>query len=128
MRICLDAGHGGAKDPGAVFHGVQEKDICLDIVNFLNYRLAPQHRVHLTRWGDFQVSIVERCAVANAAAADIFVSIHGNAEMDPDEPGIREASGAEIWIYPGSVKAKNLRAKNRRRVSHAVSRRAMARH
>jgi N-acetylmuramoyl-L-alanine amidase len=34
--------------------------------------------------------------------ADCFVSIHVNADLDEDLPGMPEAKGEEIWIHKGS--------------------------
>jgi N-acetylmuramoyl-L-alanine amidase len=80
--IAVDAGHGG-KDPGAVGpHGTREKDIALRIAIRLKRELEkemPEARVILTRTRDEYLTLVERTAKANAADADIFLSIHCNA-------------------------------------------------
>ena len=79
--IVLDAGHGG-RDTGAVGrHGLQEKDVVLDIA--LKLRSLIQERlgirVVMTRTEDVFVPLEERTAIANRAKADFFISIHVNA-------------------------------------------------
>lgn len=108
MRVCIDAGHGGS-DPGAMFHGVMEKDIAL-IVSFLlrDMLLAASFEVVMTREDDRYLAISNRADIANEAKADVFVCLHMNADPDADEPGMREARGQEIWIYPGSRRGRVL--------------------
>ena len=79
--IVVDAGHGGA-DPGAVGAlGTREKDVTLEVARRLASRLerGGRYRVVLTRSGDETVSLARRVDLANAANADLFVSIHVNA-------------------------------------------------
>jgi N-acetylmuramoyl-L-alanine amidase len=81
-RIVIDPGHGG-KDPGAIGYlkGVQEKNVTLEV----SRRVARKIRQRLgceailTRKGDAFLSLEERTAMANARNADLFVSIHTNA-------------------------------------------------
>ena len=79
--IAIDPGHGG-RDPGAVGrHGLQEKDVTLDIALRLR-RLIQERlgiRVVMTRTEDVFVPLEERTAIANRAKADFFISIHVNA-------------------------------------------------
>jgi N-acetylmuramoyl-L-alanine amidase len=112
--VCLDPGHGG-KFTGAVFGGIAEKDIVLDICRVAKSLLVAKGvRVTMTRDGDYALAddlrtdLLERCRIANKAKCDIFVSVHTNADPDKDEPGMPEARGEEIWIYPGSVKGRRL--------------------
>jgi N-acetylmuramoyl-L-alanine amidase len=108
MRVCLDPGHGG-KDPGATFRALKEKDICLE-VGLRTYDLLQTngYSAFLTRGFDVYRSISYRTSLANNWPADIFISIHTNADADPDEPGMPEAKGSEIWIHPGSVQGRKL--------------------
>lgn len=79
--IVVDAGHGG-KDFGAVgIHGAKEKDITLDIARRLASRLERdgRYRIVLTRSGDETMPLARRVEMADAADADLFVSIHVNA-------------------------------------------------
>lgn len=78
--IVIDAGHGGV-DPGAVgASGTREKDITLDVARRLASRLerSGRYRVVLTRAGDETLSLARRVELANAAHADLFLSIHVN--------------------------------------------------
>jgi N-acetylmuramoyl-L-alanine amidase len=79
--IVIDAGHGGA-DSGAVgARGTREKDVTLDLARRLALRLERdgRYRVVLTRSRDERVSLAQRVDLANAADADLFLSIHVNA-------------------------------------------------
>lgn len=109
MRIALDPGHGGS-DPGAVSRGYQEKDIALQITRKLRLYLVIDyaHEVMFTRPDDRYVGLTERCQMANRWGADLFVSIHLNADPDADEPGMKEARGAEIWVYPAAKRSRQL--------------------
>ena len=88
-RVVLDAGHGG-KDAGAVGPtGVREKDVTLDVARRAATVLEGQGlKVSLTRKDDSFVSLEERTAVANAASADLFVSIHCNASEGKGRHGV----------------------------------------
>jgi len=82
LRIVLDPGHGG-HDPGAQgVDGVLEKDVTLAITRQLKQRLEREEGVTvlLTRNGDETRSLAERTAFANASSADVFISIHTNAD------------------------------------------------
>src|SRR5262245_19966590 len=89
-RIMLDAGHGG-KDPGAMGkRGVVEKDVVLAISQRLGRKLAEREQVDVlfTRTTDVFVPLEERIARANAAKADLFVSIHANASTNSELQGV----------------------------------------
>ncbi len=92
--IVIDPGHGG-KDPGAVYNGLKEKDIVLEISKYLyDYLKAdPDLNIHLTRNKDIFIPLEERTAIANKLKADIFVSIHANAAKN------RAASGLETFVF-----------------------------
>ena len=102
MKLCIDPGHGGSST-GATFNGVKEKDItllvCLCLAKILE---AEGHDLILTRSTDEYVSLKDRANIANGFAADSFVSVHCNADPDPDADGMLEAKGEEIWIYENS--------------------------
>jgi N-acetylmuramoyl-L-alanine amidase len=78
-RIVLDPGHGG-DDPGAEGYAV-EKAVTLDVARrlagLLRERLGAE--VVLTRDRDETLALKDRTARANAEGADLFVSIHANA-------------------------------------------------
>lgn len=78
-RIAIDAGHGGKALGARSPSGALEKDIALDIALRLRDALvASSFEVVLTRSDDSEVSLAERARRANAASADLFVSIHLN--------------------------------------------------
>ena len=90
LKIMLDPGHGG-KDPGALGEGeAKEKAVVLA----LSERLASQLEAHLpvdvlfTRRRDTFIPLEERTARANAADADLFISLHVNASNNPEARGI----------------------------------------
>ena len=81
--VVIDAGHGG-KDPGAVSGGVLEKDIALSIAlktgAYIQENL-PDVKVIYTRKDDNFVELHRRAGIANEAQADLFISIHCNANQ-----------------------------------------------
>jgi N-acetylmuramoyl-L-alanine amidase len=91
--VAVDAGHGG-EDPGASGpSGLHEKDVVLAIALLLRDRLnaVPNMRAMLTRDADFFVPLHERVKKARRVQADLFVSIHADAFMNP------EARGASVF-------------------------------
>lgn len=83
-RVCLDPGHGGS-DPGAVYAGMREADLNLDIAKRLAALLSADGAiVNLTRTGDTSLGNSQRAAICNAAAAEIEMSIHLNASTNPN--------------------------------------------
>src|SRR6185369_17338795 len=79
-RIVIDPGHGG-HDPGAKGAGTTEAELVLDVSLRLAQLLekVPGLEVVLTRRTDDFVPLQERTAIANRESADLFLSIHGNA-------------------------------------------------
>jgi N-acetylmuramoyl-L-alanine amidase len=89
VTIALDPGHGG-EDPGATgASGAHEKDIVLAIAKRLKARLEslPNTRVMLTRDGDYFVPLGTRVEKARKVQADLFVSIHADAFVEPSARG-----------------------------------------
>ena len=87
--VALDPGHGG-EDPGAIGpSGLREKDVVLQIALQLRDRInaQPNMRAMLTRDADFFVPLHERVRKARRVQADLFVSIHADAFMNPDARG-----------------------------------------
>jgi N-acetylmuramoyl-L-alanine amidase len=91
-KIVVDAGHGG-NDPGAVGRsGLREKDINLDIAKRLSKLLKDEgFEVVLTRSGDRFIELSRRVDIANDSKADLFVSVHTNANR------VRSLKGFEIY-------------------------------
>ncbi len=91
--VVVDAGHGG-HDPGAMRYGLREKDMALDIAKRLSSELERSGlSVVMTRDQDKFVELSGRPEVANQLPADLFVSVHINANRN------RQVSGAEVY-YP----------------------------
>ena len=91
--IAIDAGHGG-HDPGASYHGLREKHLNLDIAK----RMAELLQAHgvavvMTRSEDVFVPLSRRPVIAAQQDADVFVSIHINANRN------HRVSGVEVY-YP----------------------------
>ena len=105
FKVTLDAGH-GAHDFGAAYNGHVEKNINLAIVLKVG-KLLEQHSkiaVIYTRRTDVFIDLVERANIANRANANIFVSIHCNANRNT------AADGTETYVMGMSKIASNLEA------------------
>jgi N-acetylmuramoyl-L-alanine amidase len=89
VTVALDPGHGG-EDPGAVGKGgSREKDVVLAIAKRLKAKIEelPNMRVMLTRDGDYFVPLGVRVDKARKVQADLFVSIHADAFVEPSARG-----------------------------------------
>jgi N-acetylmuramoyl-L-alanine amidase len=89
ITIALDPGHGG-EDPGAIGRGgSREKDVVLAIAKRLKRKIEeqPNMRVMLTRDADYFVPLGMRVQKARKVQADLFVSIHADAFVEPTARG-----------------------------------------
>ena len=89
VTIAIDAGHGG-EDPGAIGQrGSKEKDVVLSIARRLKQKIEeqPDMRSYLTRDGDYFVPLHVRVNKARRVQADLFVSIHADAFVQPHAKG-----------------------------------------
>lgn len=78
--VVVDAGHGGA-DPGAVYGGVNEKDLNLSIAKKLNKLLeASGIMTYMTRTDDSFIDLYDISGLANKVNADLLISVHNNAD------------------------------------------------
>lgn len=90
VQVVIDPGHGG-KDVGAVYGERYEKDDNLALALLVNEKLHEMGiESVMTRNGDKQVSLENRCKIANFKKADLFVSVHRNSAEG--------AKGVEVWI------------------------------
>jgi N-acetylmuramoyl-L-alanine amidase len=105
FKVTLDAGHGD-HDFGAVYNGHIEKNIALAIVLKVGKILEknPNIDVIYTRKTDVFIDLIERANIANRADANIFVSIHCNANKNT------VADGTETYVMGMSKNASNLEA------------------
>ncbi len=85
INIIIDPGHGGS-DPGAVsLHGTKEKNVTLAISTYLADLVnhSPGMCAHLTRSGDYFVSLRGRLGFARKKSADLFIAIHADMYKNP---------------------------------------------
>lgn len=103
FKVTLDAGHGG-HDFGAVYNGHIEKNITLAIVLKVGEILKENKNIEVnyTRKTDVFIELVERSNLANRADANIFVSIHCNANKNT------VAEGTETYVMGMNKNASNL--------------------
>ncbi|MDD5129112.1 MAG: N-acetylmuramoyl-L-alanine amidase [Candidatus Omnitrophica bacterium] len=116
-KVVIDAGHGG-NDPGAIGkNGLREKDVNLDIARRLSDLLRAEGvRTVLTRSSDKFIPLSGRVNIANRSGADLFISLHSNANRS------RSLSGFEVYYVAPSIsdskrasmtaKSASLRLKN----------------
>jgi len=92
-RVVIDAGHGGHDQGCAGAHGLQEKELVLDVAKrvgkLIEDRLGAE--VIYTRSDDTFIPLDRRTAIANEKKADLFLSIHANSSP------ITKISGVETY-------------------------------
>ncbi len=89
-RVVIDPGHGG-KDPGCVGKsGLREKKIVLDVAARLKKILESKANLEviMTRESDIFLDPESRTVIANQKQADLFISIHANANRSKKLSGI----------------------------------------
>ena len=90
--IVIDPGHGGTEEGAKGPSGSLEKNETLALAKTVQETLQRRgYRVLLTRTTDATVGLDDRAAAANAAKADVFLSIHCNASRAPS------AHGTEVY-------------------------------
>jgi N-acetylmuramoyl-L-alanine amidase len=100
--IVIDPGHGGSDRGGNLPGGLEEKDAALDMARALRTALS-QHlgaRVILTREGDTDLSMSRRAEIANEIHADLFISIHLDAEGEIRGGGFRVLTVSPLFGGP----------------------------
>lgn len=111
--IVIDAGHGG-HDPGTTHFGLKEKHLALDIARQLRKELERAGlTVVMTRETDRFIPLSGRPAIANRLQADLFVSIHINANRNRQVAGVeayypRESVVSSSAPWPPSVSAEEV--------------------
>ena len=102
--IVIDPGHGG-RDPGALGSFSKEKDITLAVAlktgEYIEKNLK-NVKVIYTRKTDVLVDLIDRAQIANKNKADLFISIHANANP------ARSAYGTETYIMGHHKDQQNL--------------------
>ncbi|MGZ4821997.1 MAG: N-acetylmuramoyl-L-alanine amidase [Terriglobales bacterium] len=103
LRIVIDPGHGGA-DTGTVGPtGLQEKDLVLAISQRLGQLIVEKlgGEVVFTRSDDTFIPLQARATLANAANADLLISVHCNSST------YRSVRGIETFVS-ASASSKNI--------------------
>lgn len=96
-KICIDPGHGGIH-PGACYFGEKEKNLTLRISEMLrSVLLEAGHKVTMTRHNDVDMSLTDRCRIANRDKSNLFISIHCNASYN------KSAFGPEMYYWHTST-------------------------
>jgi N-acetylmuramoyl-L-alanine amidase len=92
--VILDPGHGGGAN-GAQYYGTNEKDLNFKILYTLGKKYFNQDtsklKVYYTRIKDVDISLSNRAAFASQYGADLFVSLHMNANLN------RTVYGTEVY-------------------------------
>lgn len=112
--VVLDPGHGGDLN-GAEYGGVKEKDLNLAIAARTAELLEAEGvTVRLTRTADQDVDLYARSGLANTLGADLFVSIHCNANVEHDDAlGVYTCAyreGTEGWHLARTLREAMLEA------------------
>jgi N-acetylmuramoyl-L-alanine amidase len=90
QRVVIDPGHGG-KDPGCIGKsGLMEKKVVLDVATRLKKILESKANLEviMTRESDIFLDPESRTVIANQKQADLFISIHANANRSSKLSGI----------------------------------------
>ena len=97
-KVIIDPGHGG-NDPGAIGKsGLREKDVNLDIAKRLSSLLRGEGiKVVMTRSTDKFIPLEQRVRITNDSGADLFISIHSNANR------VRSMNGFEIYYVSEGI-------------------------
>ena len=113
--IVIDPGHGGA-DPGAIgVSGAREKDIVLQVSRKLRDRLNREgYTAILTRDRDVFLNLGTRARMGEKHNADLFLSIHANANPRPQVRGFS--------VYTLSQKASDAEAQRVAEAENAADR------
>ncbi|OPZ22675.1 MAG: N-acetylmuramoyl-L-alanine amidase LytC precursor [candidate division BRC1 bacterium ADurb.BinA364] len=103
MKICLDAGHGGSSDPGAVGStGLPERTVNLKIAKALGRHLeALGAAIVYTRETDKQLTLSGRPRTALAAGAHLFIACHCDS-LDVSSDPIAIRGTTQFYYYPHS--------------------------
>lgn len=104
LKICVDPGHGGAKEKGAVgCSGIYEAPINLAIsLKFRDLLEAQGAQVIMTRTTDTEVSLDDRVKIADQNNVDLLLSIHNNSLPDGRDP-LKEHGSSTYWYHPQST-------------------------
>lgn len=100
--VVLDAGHGGTA-PGTIsLKGKLEKDFNLAVIQKIQALLIQESQIDVvfTRTNDVTLGLQERVNIAEAAKANLFISVHGNS-LDLTYPNREKINGSETYYSRG---------------------------
>jgi N-acetylmuramoyl-L-alanine amidase len=102
--VCLDPGHGPDTVNGSPDGSYKEREFAWDMYTRIR-PLLERHGVNVicTRTEDTKPSLTARCEVSNKAGADLFVSLHSNAE---GVSGWGTTRGLLVYTSSGPMTAK----------------------
>lgn len=102
--VCLDPGHGPDTVNGSPDGSYKEREFAWDMYTRIR-PLLERHGVNVicTRTDDTKPSLTARCEVSNKAGADLFVSLHSNADGGS---GWGTARGLLVYTSSGPMTAK----------------------
>jgi N-acetylmuramoyl-L-alanine amidase len=111
--VVIDAGHGG-KDPGCIGKGgTKEKTVVLSVAKKLRKELdSIGFKTYLTRSDDTFLKLADRAAIAEKRHADLFLSLHANANPS------RQTRGYSVYTL--SEKASDEEAQKLAETENAV--------
>ncbi len=100
--VLFDAGHGGF-DPGAKYSDTLEKDLNYKILNqyVKEYFNQSDIKLYYTRESDIFVNLYERAAFAKKIGADLFISLHMNANTSS------AAKGTQVFYSTANNKTQS---------------------
>ena len=116
QTIMIDAGHGG-KDPGAMAGSFVEKQFTLNMAKRVGALLQKKgFTVLYTRTSNKYVSLQDRPDIANHKKADLFISVHINANNNPEIRGLetyyldvaKTKDAATVAARENAVSVKNI--------------------
>jgi len=108
-KVVIDAGHGG-KDPGTSGAISKEKDVALSIAletGRIIKENVPDVEIIYTRQKDSYPTLHDRANLANKENADLFISIHCNANPN------HKIYGSETYVMGGHKSDENLEVAQR---------------
>lgn len=98
---CLDAGHGfntpGKRSPASLGEVYKEHRLNSRVLLYVKHELSRRgiNYIVTTSYNLKDISLRQRCNIANKNSADLFISIHHNAGAN-----LTKASGVVVYYYP----------------------------
>jgi N-acetylmuramoyl-L-alanine amidase len=96
--VVLDAGHGGTQSGAVSLTGKLEKDFNLAVIRKVQTLLMQEALVDVvfTRTEDITLGLQDRVNIAEAAKANLFISVHGNS-LELGYPNRDKINGSETY-------------------------------